>query len=183
MNRPAVFLDRDGTIFKDTGYPGDKSPIDFLPGVPESLRKLQIDFQLIIISNQSGVGRGIITHDEMKRVHHKMIEKLADEKIKITDSYYCPHAPSDNCVCRKPKPAMIETAAKKWGVNLSQSYMIGDKLSDVLAGYHAGCKSILLGKDRSAKENHIKRPYPHFVATDFKSAAKWILKDAKLHGV
>ena len=181
MSRPAVFLDRDGTIFKDTGYPGDKSPINFLPGVPESLRKLQTHFYLIIISNQSGVGREIITYDEMNRVEHKMIKKLADEKIKITDSYYCPHAPSDNCICRKPKPVMIQTAAKKWNVNLSNSYMIGDKHSDVLAGYRAGCKSVLLDKNGSAIKKQNARPYPDFVATDLNTATVWILQDAKLH--
>lgn len=178
MSKPAVFLDRDGTLFKDTGYPGDKAPIHFLPGVPEYLRKLQTDFELIIISNQSGVGRGIITKDEMYRVHDKMINKLQKENIKITDSYYCPHAPSDNCVCRKPLPFMIQNAAKIWAVNLNYSYMIGDKLSDVLAGYRAGCKSVLLGKDRFAEENNTERPYPYFVATDFKAAAEWILNDA-----
>src|SRR6056297_1860979 len=179
MSMPAVFLDRDGTIIEDTGYPGDSSPIHFLPGAPEALRKLQKQFLLIIISNQSGVGRGFITLDEMHRVHNKILIKLAKETIEITDSYICPHAPSENCECRKPNSKMLINAAEKWEINLSQSYMIGDKLSDTLAGNRAGCKSILLDQkiapDQIREESH----FPDYTAPDLNSAAEWIINDLK----
>ena len=175
MSKPAIFLDRDGTIFIDTGYPGDEDPINFLPGVPDSLRMLQVNFVLIIISNQSGVGRGVITKDEMYRVHSKMINKLEEENIRITDSFFCLHAPSDNCICRKPLPTMILNAAEKWNLQLNHSYMIGDKNSDIEAGYHAGCKSILLNDDVSLAEKLTQQPYPDFIASGLQTAANWIM--------
>lgn len=179
MSKPAVFLDRDGTIFKDTGYPGDSSPILFIPGAPKALRELQNHFLLIIISNQSGVGRGIITLDEMHRVHNKMVKKLTSENIEITDSYYCPHAPSDNCECRKPSPEMLMSAAEKWSINLSQSYMIGDKLSDAVAGNRAGCKSILLDQKQASNQIRKNNHFPNYTAPDLNSAAQWIFDDLK----
>lgn len=175
MTMPAVFLDRDGTIFEDTGYPGDSSHILFINGVPEALRKLQKHFLLIIISNQSGVGRGLLTLDEMYRVQQKMVAKLETKHIEITDTYFCPHAPEDDCDCRKPSPEMIINAAEKWNIDLNQSFMVGDKLSDTVAGSRAGCRSILLQKGKKNQSDLNDPTHPDYIAPDFKAAAKWIL--------
>lgn len=140
MKKKALFLDRDGTIILDRNYPSDPDEVAFIPGVSDSLRKAQKEFLLIVISNQSGVGRGLITLDQFKKVDQQFRTLLKMEKIEIAGFYYCTHAPDDDCDCRKPKPGMILEAAESFDIDLSESFMIGDKPSDVEAGLRAGCR-------------------------------------------
>lgn len=176
MKKPAMFLDRDGTIFVDTGYPGDNADIRFIPGVVDALQKLQKHFQLIIISNQSGVGRGYITRDECKRVHQKMMAKLREQGISITDSFYCLHTPDDGCDCRKPKPGMLLEAAERWDTDLPSSFMAGDKMSDAEAGWRAGCRSVLLADEPLSSAENNTAAFPDIIVPDLRSAVTWILK-------
>jgi D-glycero-D-manno-heptose 1,7-bisphosphate phosphatase len=148
MATRAVFLDRDGTLMVDVGYPRDPDDVRLLPGVVEGLKACrEAGFRLAIISNQSGVGRGYFGADAVTAVHQRLLDLLAAGGVHIDDSRYCLHAPEDHCACRKPAPLMIQRSARDLGVDLAASFMIGDKPSDVEAGRRAGCRSILFRRD------------------------------------
>ncbi len=141
----AIFLDRDGTIIHDVGYPRDPQQVQLLPGVAEVLARLQQEgWLLVLVSNQSGIGRGMVTAEEAERVHKQVVASLAAHGVELAAAHYCPHAPEEMCTCRKPSPEMLMRAARDLGIDLVQSYMIGDKISDVEAGRRAGCRTILL---------------------------------------
>jgi len=149
LQHPGIFLDRDGTVIDDTGYIGDPDLVHFLPGVFAALRRLQdAGYQLVVISNQSGIGRGVITQGQYDLVAQRIDKDLAQHGIRIA-TYYCPHSPDDGCSCRKPSPYLLSRAAQDLDIDLSRSYMIGDRLTDVEAGAAAGCKTILLGRSPS----------------------------------
>ena len=137
MNR-AVFLDRDGTLIVDAVYPKDPERVKLVPHVIEALLELQRRFLLVIVSNQSGIGRGLITPEEARAVHERVMQVFDREGVRFADAYYCPHAPGEGCACRKPAPGMLLDAAAALGVELARSVMIGDRASDVAAGRAAG---------------------------------------------
>ncbi|MDB4962302.1 MAG: gmhB [Myxococcales bacterium] len=139
----ALFLDRDGTLIVDVGYPRDPALVEPLPGAIEALRELQTSYRLVIISNQSGIARGTITEAEAKAVHNRVIAMFAAGGVTFAGSYYCPHAPDAGCRCRKPAPGMLLDAAVELGLDLALSIMIGDKPSDVEAGRAAGCGGVI----------------------------------------
>ena len=151
----ALFLDRDGTLIVDVGYPRDPALVEALPGALDVLRELQQRFKLIIISNQSGIGRGLITEAEAAAVHARVVEQFAAEGVTFTAAYYCPHAPDAGCRCRKPAPGLLEDAAREHGVDLATSIMIGDKPSDVEAGRAAGCEHAIQFSDWEAVRSHL----------------------------
>ena len=145
MTNKAVFLDRDGTINVDYGYVYREQDLTLITGVADGLRKLQSSgFLLIIITNQSGVGRGYFSKDDVNIFNKKLIDELNNYGVKITDVFICFHSPEDKCTCRKPAPNMILEALKKYNVDPEKSFMIGDKNSDVEAGQASGIKSFLL---------------------------------------
>ena len=143
MSSPALFLDRDGTLIVDTGYPRDPALVEVLPGALESLRELQRIYKLVIISNQSGIGRGRITQAEADAVHARVVEVFAAGGVELAGSYYCPHAPDAGCRCRKPEPGMILDAAAELDLDLARSVMVGDKPSDLDAGRAAGVPTLV----------------------------------------
>lgn len=139
MNR-AVFLDRDGTLIVDRGYLKDPGEVALLPGVPEALRKLKAaGCLLVVVTNQSGIGRGYFTHDDVLRAQARLEALLAEEGVILDGHYYCPHGPDEHCPCRKPAPGMLQQAARDLTIDLAASAMIGDKASDAEAGMAAGC--------------------------------------------
>ncbi|MCL2046785.1 MAG: HAD family hydrolase [Oscillospiraceae bacterium] len=141
MNNRAIFLDRDDTIIVDRGYLSNPNDIEFLPGVVSALKTFQdTGYLLIMVSNQSGIGRGYFTIDEYNAVHARFMELLKDNDISFTAYYYCPHAPDDNCECRKPKAFWAYKAAEEYNIDLNESYMIGDKDSDIEFGNNFGAK-------------------------------------------
>ncbi len=146
MNK-AVFLDRDGVVIVDKEYLCDPSGVEFIAGAVEALRRLQdAGFLLVVISNQSVIGRGMCADYNVEEVHEHMDKLLAQEGVKLSSIYYCPHAPEDGCDCRKPKPGMLNLAIKEFDIDASASAMVGDKPSDVEAGEAAGCGlNILVG--------------------------------------
>lgn len=170
----AVFLDRDNTIIFDAPYMADPEKIKIMPGVVEALCQFrEHGFMLIVVTNQSGVGRGIFTEDEMHQVHDRMKLLFGEKGIVFDDIFYCPHAPEESCECRKPLPGMILVAAAEHEVDLSQSIMIGDKPADVEAGIAAGCgKNVWLANGRKPIE--IKNT-EFIIAEDLKDAADKIL--------
>jgi len=145
--RKAVFLDRDNTLIYDEGYIHEAEKVVLLDGVVEGLKLLrEAGYLLIVISNQSGIGRGYYTEKEFWEVNEKIQELLKPYGLKIDDFFFCPHRPDEGCRCRKPETLLVELAAKKWNVNLEESYTIGDKESDVYLGVKAGCRGgIMVG--------------------------------------
>ncbi len=171
--KPAIFLDRDGTINKDIGYLHEIKQWQWLPLAKQALVSLyQCGFSLIVISNQSGIARGFYDHDDVTNLHNWVNEQLNPLGCKISAFYYCPHHPDINgpCSCRKPAPNMILQAAKDLNIDLQHSWMIGDKAIDVQAGQGAGCKTIWLTTDieQAAKYHTIH-------AKDLAQAVKFII--------
>jgi D-glycero-D-manno-heptose 1,7-bisphosphate phosphatase len=149
MNK-AAFLDRDGVLIEDTQYPGDPKTIRFLPDIGPAVKTLsQKGFKVIVISNQSGIARGFFPEENVKKINEKINRKLAAEGAHIDAFYYCPHHPDENCECRKPKIGMLKQARKDFGIDFKKSWMIGDALKDVECGEKAGCKTILLSKEKN----------------------------------
>jgi D-glycero-D-manno-heptose 1,7-bisphosphate phosphatase len=143
--RQALFLDRDGTIIPDFGYPNDPEKVYLLPGVARALLSFkERGFSLILISNQSGIGRGLISTDEAKAVHNRVLSLLDESGVALDAAYYCVHGPDEKCLCRKPSPEMILRAAREFDIDLAHSFMIGDREVDVETGKNAGCRTILL---------------------------------------
>lgn len=153
MGRRAAFLDRDGTIIFDGGYLADPAGVRAMPGAVEALRRLRDrGFSLVVVSNQSGLARGLIRPDQHAAVHGRFLDVLSQEGITFEAVYYCEHKPDDGCACRKPRPGMLERAASEHQIDLARSLMIGDKPSDIVAGRAVGCVTALLGtgQDSSA---------------------------------
>ena len=144
----AVFLDRDGVINKkapEGDYVKNWDEFRFLPGVKKAIRKLnEKGFLVIVVSNQRGIAKGVMTEDDLKEIHARMKEELRKEGAVINGIYYCPHDIKDHCDCRKPKPGLLLRAAREHDVDLRRSWMIGDRESDIEAGKRAGCKTILI---------------------------------------
>lgn len=157
MNK-AVFLDKDGTINVDKGYVYKIEDFEFIPGVKEGLKILQnLGYKLIVITNQSGIGRGYYTDNDAKKMFNYMIEELLRENIKIDDILYCPHTDKDKCNCRKPKLQLFYKAKEKFDIDFSKSYAIGDKLRDLEICKKEKIKGFLLNDDVNYKklENNI----------------------------
>lgn len=132
---PAIFLDRDNTLIKDNnGYLHKKENLEFLPWAIEGLKSLKERYKLIIITNQSGIGRGYFREEEYLSFREEMNRKLRLEGISISGEYYCPHHPKTECRCRKPNTALFEQAIREHDIDISLSWTIGDKPSDILAG-------------------------------------------------
>ncbi len=141
----ALFLDRDGTVIEDRGYMHDPDLVQLLPGAAGVLRGLEREgWALVMVSNQSGVGRGLITPAEMEAVHSRFLNVMRGAGVGITASYFCVHRPDEACHCRKPSTFHVEQAAREFGLDLGKSWMIGDRRSDVLCGRNAGCRTIWL---------------------------------------
>jgi histidinol-phosphate phosphatase family protein len=141
----ALFLDRDGTIMEDRGYMRDPADVALLPGAAETLRTLEAaGWTLIVVSNQSGVGRGYIAPAEMDAVQARFLELMRAAGVHITAAYLCAHHPDEACGCRKPGTLHLEEAARQYGVDLSASWMVGDRQSDIQCGKNAGCRTIWL---------------------------------------
>jgi D-glycero-D-manno-heptose 1,7-bisphosphate phosphatase len=141
-------MDRDGTLIVDVGYPRRAEDVELLPDAVSGLKRFaELGLMLVLVSNQSGVGRGVVTAGEAAAVHERLVRVLADAGIRFDGAYYCPHAPNDACSCRKPSPELIQCAAAELDIDLRSSFMVGDRDSDLEAGRRAGCKTILLTHD------------------------------------
>jgi D,D-heptose 1,7-bisphosphate phosphatase len=174
----AIFLDRDGTLNEDPGYLNDPAKVHLLSGVGEALAALKkAGFLLVVISNQSGVGRGLIQKENLDQIHLKIAEFLGEWNVQIDHYELCFHRPEEDCACRKPKPQLIFNAAKTLGIDISQSYMVGDKVSDVLAGQAAGCKHSLLVRtgDGISSESQMKPEQVDFIGDSLLQVSQWIL--------
>ena len=179
----AVFLDRDGTIIEDKHYIMDPEQVSLMPNSAEGLFLLQsVGYRLIVVTNQSGIARGYFTVKDMELVNKKMCELLKDKGVTINKIYYCPHYDKDipnglykkECTCRKPKPGMAYMARDELHIDLDQTYMIGDKISDIEFGKNAGCRgTILLANRRMDSSNH----FASHISVDLLAAANWIINE------
>ncbi len=144
MSSRAVFLDRDGTIIEDLGYPSDPEKVELISGVGAALSALRREgWLLVLVSTQSGVGRGLIDARSVWLVHDRMLELLQPYGVTFADSRYCLHAPWEGCACRKPSPLMLVEASRQLDIDLAASFMVGDKPVDTEAGARAGCRTVL----------------------------------------
>jgi len=152
MARAAVFLDRDGVIIENRcDYVKSWEEVRFLPRAFEALRRLgRSEYALVLVTNQSAVGRGIISLDEAMEINRRMIAEIKGEGGRIDASYLCPHHPEAGCDCRKPAPGMLFRAAAEFGLDLARSYVIGDAVSDIQAARAAGARGILVLTGRGA---------------------------------
>lgn len=186
MLKPAIFFDRDGTLNEDPGYLNDPKKVKLYPGTAEALAilKNELNFKLIVISNQSGIARGLITREIVESIHDRINELLADSKVFIDAFYYCPYHPDfstyEEASCRKPSPEMVLRAASEHNINLSNSYFVGDSASDIECGKNSGMKTILVktGYGNEAisilqKQNN----FPTFVAQNISEIYKIIKND------
>ena len=149
--RPAVFLDRDGTLIEDVGYPRDPETVRLLEGAVEALAALRrAGYALVVVSNQSGIGRGIVKQEQAEAVHERFVEELRAHGVELDDVRYCPHTPEDACDCRKPAAGLLLASADELGIDLARSFMVGDNPTDVDAGRAAGCRTVLLGGEGAA---------------------------------
>ncbi|HWY27643.1 MAG TPA: HAD family hydrolase [Candidatus Sulfotelmatobacter sp.] len=183
MAKSAVFVDRDDTLIVDVGYCKDPDRIQLLPGVVEGLRKLsRAGIAIVVITNQSGIGRGFFTEDDLSAVHARLRTELEASGVTLQAIYYCPHLPEDGCSCRKPRPGLLLKAASEMDLNLKNCFMIGDRKLDLLAGRAAGTHTILVfNKDR--RELTDMEPIADFVVKDLVEAANVILNRSKTPSV
>ncbi len=188
LKNKAVFLDRDGTIIEEKEFIKSPKGVSFIPGVFKSLKTLkELGFKLVVVSNQSGVARGILTKEMVKNVNKFVKAKFTLNKIILDEFYYCPHHPrignssyTKICNCRKPKSGMVARAQKKFNLDLKKSFVIGDRISDVLLGKNIKAKSILVltgyGKHELQNLKKAKLNQPDFIARDIREATNWIIK-------
>ncbi|MDB4470695.1 D-glycero-beta-D-manno-heptose 1,7-bisphosphate 7-phosphatase [Deltaproteobacteria bacterium] len=183
--RPAVFLDRDGTINVEKDYLIDPAEFDFIPGVPAALKKLQdAGYLLVVVSNQSGVARGYFSEEQVDKLHQHMVAMLTEAGVSLDGIYFCPHHPSaglgdylQNCNCRKGKPGMLQRAAVELDIDLQKSYMVGDKVADIQAGHAVGCKTILVCTGYGQNFVRDAMQYGAEIVADLPDAVKKILVD------
>ncbi|HLG17363.1 MAG TPA: D-glycero-beta-D-manno-heptose 1,7-bisphosphate 7-phosphatase [Blastocatellia bacterium] len=148
----AVFIDRDGTLNEDVGYVSTPDDLVIYPWASEAVRKInEAGMKAVVITNQSGIARGLYSERTLVCIHERMIEELAREGARIDAVYYCPHHPDfggsayrRDCECRKPKPGMLRAAAREHGIDLARSYVIGDKSCDINAAASAGARGVLV---------------------------------------
>lgn len=181
---PAIFLDRDGTINEEVGYLNHPSRLKIFKKVPQALKILQdAGFKLFIVTNQSGPARGYFPYELVDKIHKLIQKKLYRYGIEIKEFLVCLHHPSENCPCRKPKTGLIEKALSLYPIEVSKSYIIGDRLIDVELAHNAGMKGILVltGYGRGEMEFVLpqKKIKPYFIAKDLLEATKFILEDIK----
>jgi histidinol-phosphate phosphatase family protein len=175
MSISTVFLDRDGTLLEDPGYLHRLEDYALLPGVIEGLQALaEAGCRLVIISNQSGIGRGYYAEADFRRLTDHLLADLASHGIRIEGTYFCPHRPDEGCHCRKPATGMLERAQSELGVELAASWVVGDMPSDVELARRAGCRSVFVLTGHGAeRRGDIPPDVP--VAADLREAAEIIL--------
>jgi heptosyltransferase-2 len=178
-----VFLDRDGTLNYDPGYLKVAAELKLLVGVGPALARLKVaGAKLVVVTNQSGVGRGIITLKDLEAIHARLEGLLEQEGAALDAIYFCPHHPDDRCRCRKPEVGMVERAVSELQLDLRRSYLIGDHARDIQLAHRVGAKAILLTPvllDKQSLETlKVEQAMPDAVAKSMAEAVDWILADA-----
>ena len=192
-----ILLDRDGTVIRDRHYLGSPEDVELLPGAAESLqRMIRAGFQLFLLSNQSGIGRGYFSESDLERVHAELERQLLSYGVAFRGWLHCPHTPREECACRKPRTGMWRSLQQQFGLRAEQSLAVGDKMTDVLFGKNAGLGAtalVLTGHgDFEAREHGIPQPkgrwreekrprpreWPDVTASDLEGVCAWLLREA-----
>jgi rfaE bifunctional protein nucleotidyltransferase chain/domain len=175
----AVFLDRDGTINEQVPYLHDPEKFRLLPGSSEGIKMLQDKgFRIVVVSNQPGIGMGYFPEEDFYRVNREMLKQLSGKGIRIDRIFYCPHSKGEKCRCRKPELDLIRRAEHEMGIDLSHSYLIGDKTADIETGKRAGIRTILVSTGYGGKDGEY-RVKPDMTADNLKDAAEKIINTRK----
>ncbi|GAB6138144.1 D-glycero-alpha-D-manno-heptose-1,7-bisphosphate 7-phosphatase [Halanaerobaculum tunisiense] len=189
LDQVGVFMDRDGTVSKEIGYVNHPSRYELLPRTGKAIRELnQAGIKALLATNQAGVARGYFAEEMIGQVHGKLEELLADQEAYLDEIYYCHHHPdvgagkfNKDCNCRKPQPGMLLQGAQDFGLDLTKSYMIGDKISDVELAKKVGAQGILVltgyGRGNYEHDREDWAVEPDYVAEDLYDAVMWILFD------
>lgn len=170
MSRPVFWLDRDGTIVDDPGYLDDPAALVLLPGAAEAVARLNRLGTVILVTNQSGIGRGYMTRQVVDAIHEELRRRLAEADAHLDGIELCPHHPDEGCDCRKPQPGMVLRARPGLGPH-GNEYVIGDKEADVELAHAAGCIPVLVRTGEGAATDGARAG---FVAADLASAVDWI---------
>ena len=186
MPRPAVFLDRDGTIIREVGYLRSPTQMRLLPRAAEAIKRLsQAGYAVIVVTNQSAIARGMLREHDLEAIHVALRRRLARRGAHLDATYYCPHHPEAvlpeyrrSCRCRKPAPGMLLRAARQLGLDLKRSFAVGDGERDLAAGIRAGCGAVLVrtGYGMRTEVKLGKGLRADYVADDLWQAATWIVQ-------
>lgn len=182
MARPAVFLDRDGTLNREVDYLADPDDLELLPGVGAALRALaDAGYLLCVVTNQSGVARGLLTEETLHRIHERLAEELRTFGVALDSVGYCPHHPTigdapyvRECDCRKPAPGLLREACARFDVDVARSWTVGDSLRDLEAGAALGVRGLLVRTGKGAEQEQAAGPEVE-VVDDLTAAAARIL--------
>ncbi len=180
-----VFLDRDGTLNRDTGYVKAPEELELFSDAAQAVARLnRAGARLVLITNQSGIGRGMLSQEDLERVHMRLRTLLSSRGATLEAIYYCPHHPEDGCACRKPHPALIERAVEELGLDLSRAYLVGDQKRDIDLAHTIAARSVLVTTGptswESLKNLEAGGLPPDYVAASLSEAAEWILQDAQV---
>lgn len=174
--KPAVFLDRDGTLIEEANYLSRPEQLKLFAFAAAAVRLLNENgFLVVLITNQSGIGRGFFNENDLRAIHEKLVADLAAQNARLDAIYFCPHAPENDCVCRKPKTGMIRQALVDFSIDLENSWVIGDKAIDVELGFNAGTKTALVLTGYGISEREKLSEKPDFVAGNLLEAAEKII--------
>lgn len=171
--RPAVFLDRDGTLIEDPGYLADPAGVVLLPGTADALRSLEsLGFLRIVITNQSGIGRGFFTEEAFRAVEAEVERQMREQGASVDAVFHCPHQASDGCACRKPGTVLHRQAAARFGIDLARSWCVGDRLGDVTAAEALGSRAVLVRTGEGAANADEARAAGIPVVADLQAAVE-----------
>jgi len=189
VSRAAVFVDRDGTLIEESGYLNALSRLIFYPFTVDAVRQLNLGgFAVVVITNQAGIARGIVPEAFVGAAHRHIEERMRAGGAHIDAFYYCPHHPDGTvaalrttCECRKPQPGLLLRAARELDLDLTRSFMVGDRLHDLEAGRTAGTRTVMVRTGYGAAEERTENPAmrPDAVADNIAGAAAWILQNRR----
>ena len=184
MKNIAVFLDRDGTINEEKNFISKPEEVILIPKSANAIRELnKLGLKVFVISNQSGIARGYFTEHDLHKINERLIRLLSEENAYVDKIYYCPHLDEDNCNCRKPKPGMLLQAENEFGIDLNNSFVVGDRFVDVDAGKNAGAKTVLVKTgygEQSFNWGKENNQFADFTAQNLYEGIQYIIK--LLHG-
>jgi D-glycero-D-manno-heptose 1,7-bisphosphate phosphatase len=173
-NRPAVFIDRDGTINEHVEYLSEPSKFKEIPGAYEGIKRLQdLGFRIVVVTNQAGIGLGYFSREDLYAVNREMMKQASQQGCSFDKIYFCPHSKADNCECRKPGTYFIERAERDLSIDVRKSFVIGDMTSDIKFGLDAGAQTVLVKTGRGGEDGMFS-VVPHHTAKDLLEAAEII---------
>ncbi len=192
MAQTGIFIDRDGTINDEVEFLRTPEQLHLIPHSADAISQLnELGLRVFILTNQSGIARGILTEDELCGIHARLLQLLENQNARIDKIYYCPHHPEGSiesyrkvCECRKPKPGLFRRAAEEYNIDLSRSYVIGDKMIDIQAGNNCGARTILVltGYGKTELEHcHRNSMRIDYIAEDLYEAVQFVKRSVNVH--